>query len=89
MTAERPQRRTKTARELAEQFGISQRHVRRMIAEPRAEFLGRAAARRETAVRLRAQGLTYAQIAEETGIPVGTARRLVHEARKAAQAGAS
>lgn len=82
MTAKNPVRRAVTAKELATQFGVSVRTVQRTIAEPREEFLGRAAARRAEAARLRAEGLPYAVIAERMGVPLGTAKRLVHDARK-------
>lgn len=84
MTAKNPVRRAVTAKELAAQFGVSVRTVQRTIAEPREEFLERAAARREEAMRLRAEGLPYTIIAERMGVPLGTAKRLVHDARKKA-----
>jgi len=89
MSADEPVRRTKTARELAEKWGVSERSVIRRVAEPRAEFLARAAARRAKVVELRSRGLTHAQIAAETGYPVGTVSRLLHEARKLAEAQAA
>ncbi|WP_067828384.1 helix-turn-helix domain-containing protein [Actinomadura kijaniata] len=82
MTASTPERRTKSAKELAEQFGISERHVRRLIAEPRSEYLERAAARRAKAAELRKQGLKLKDIAEEMGCTVGTVGRLLHDVRK-------
>lgn len=85
MTAQMPIRRTKTARELAEKWGVSERSVYRRVAEPRAEFLARAAERRAKVVELRATGLTLAQIADETGYPLGTVGRLLHEAKKLAE----
>lgn len=85
MSAQMPIRRTKTARELAEKWGVSERSVYRRVAEPRAEFLARAAERRATVVELRAKGLTHAQIAAETGYPLGTVGRLLHDARKLAE----
>ncbi|MBN9755026.1 hypothetical protein DMP14_06155 [Pseudonocardia sp. Ae707_Ps2] len=39
MTARIAKRRTKTGRELAEQFGVTRATVVRMMAEPREEFL--------------------------------------------------
>lgn len=83
MTAKNPVRRSVPAKELAHKFGVSERTVRRLIAEPREELLARAAAHRAEALRLReVEGLPYAQIAEQMGIPLGTAKRLVHTARK-------
>lgn len=88
MTARNPVRRSVKAKDLAAQFGVSVRTVQRTIAEPRDEFLSRAAARREEALRLRTSGLPYAIIAEQMGVPLGTAKRLVHDARKKAKADA-
>lgn len=82
MTAANAERRTKSARELAEQFGISERHVRRLIAEPRQDFLTRAAARRQQVVKLRSQGLTYAEIAEQMDISASAVGRLMWSARR-------
>ncbi len=77
-----PARRKVTAREAAEQYGISQRTVQRMIAEPRPAFLSRAAARRAQAVQLRTSGASYAEIAEAMGCSTGTVGRLLHDARR-------
>lgn len=83
MTAKNPVRRSVPAKELARQFGVSERTVRRLIAEPINERLARAAAHRAEALQLReVEGLPYAQIAEQMGVPLGTAKRLVHTARK-------
>jgi len=72
MTAMTPARRTKTARELAKQFGVSPRTIQRAIAEPRAEYDARTAARHERISELRAEGLSYRAIAAELGVSVGT-----------------
>ncbi|AUM20133.1 replication protein RepB (plasmid) [Rhodococcus ruber] len=82
MPAENPVRRTKTARELAAQLGVSERTIRNVVAEPRHEFEARARARRDHAVKLRTEGLKYKEIAEEMGISVGAVGRLLHDARK-------
>ncbi|WP_075329671.1 sigma factor-like helix-turn-helix DNA-binding protein [Pseudonocardia sp. Ae263_Ps1] len=82
MTARVPERRTKTGRELAEEFGVSRSTVVRTIAEPRSEYEQRAEQRRETAVRLRRQGLTYREIADQTGTSLGAVGRLLHDARR-------
>ncbi len=83
MTAREKRRRkdNATAREVAERFGVSIRTVQRLIAEPRSEFLARAAARRAEAVQLRNEGLKYAEIAERMDITTGTVSRLIHDAR--------
>lgn len=84
MTAKTTQRRGITAREGAEKLGVSERTVRRIRAEPRADFEGRARVRRERVVELREQGLTY----KEMGIPMGSVGKALYDARKrAAEAG--
>ncbi|MDF3313451.1 sigma factor-like helix-turn-helix DNA-binding protein [Rhodococcus sp. T2V] len=85
MGAKTPVRRKKTARELAEEFGASPRTIQRLIAEPREDFLARAAERRTRAVELREQGLKHREIAEEMGISIGAVGRLLHDARKIAE----
>ena len=82
MGAETPMRRKRTAREMAAQLGASERTVRNIIAEPRDEFLSRAAAKRKTAVELRGQGHTYAEIAITMHLPIGSVGKLLHDARK-------
>lgn len=76
------QRRTITARELAERLGSSERTARRLIAEPRDEFLERAKVRRDRVVSLRNQGMKYRDIAEEMDITIGAVGRILHDARK-------
>ena len=85
MTASKPVRRRYTAREVAERYGISERHVRRVIAEPRTEYLARAEARRIKALQLREAGKSYSEIAEELEVSEVNARSLVHRARKRAR----
>lgn len=82
MTAEKPRRRKITAREAAKRFGVTERTIRRIVAEPRAEFLQRARQRRARAVELRLQGLKYVEIAAEMECAVGTVSTLLHEARR-------
>ena len=81
MTALKPARRRFTAREVAARYGISERHVRRAIAEPRDDFEARARARQAQALALIESGLTYQQVADQMGITRGTAAGLVHRAR--------
>ncbi len=50
------QRRSITAKELAQRLGSSERTARRLVAEPREDFLERAQARRTQVVGLREQG---------------------------------
>lgn len=85
MGAERAQRRKMTAKEAAARLGVSERTVQRIAAEPREEFLARAAARREQAATLRAQGLSYKRVAEEMGCSIGAVSRLLHDARRYAE----
>lgn len=79
MVAENPVRRKKTARELAEQLGISISTVRRLMAEPRDQYLARANAKREQVAALRSQGLSVRAIASELGIPKSTVGCYVQE----------
>lgn len=60
-----------TAREAAAELGVTPRTVRALVAEPRAEYLARAKARRDRVVALRREGLTRGEIAERTGATVG------------------
>lgn len=82
MTAARPGRRTVTARELAERFNRSPRTIRRIVAEPREVFEARARTRQAQALALRAQGLSYAQIASELDISRSAAAGLVRRGRQ-------
>lgn len=79
MTAANPQRRKQTARELAERFSRSPRTIRRVMAEPRADFESRAAARHDQIRELRDQGLTMRAIAEKLRISVGTVHYALHK----------
>lgn len=83
MTAKNPVRRSVPAAELAKQFGVSKRTVERIIAEPREEYLARAATLRAQVVQLRAvEKLPYKEISERLGIPSGTARRIMTHVRQ-------
>jgi DNA-directed RNA polymerase specialized sigma24 family protein len=76
------QRRAVTAKELARRLGSSERTARRLVAEPREEFLERAESRRTHVVGLRAQGMKYREIADQMGISTGAVGRILHDARK-------
>jgi len=82
MGAENPIRRTKTAAEMAARLGVSVRTIRNVVAEPRDDYLARAATNRKNAVELRNQGLKYREIAEEMGCSIGTVSKLLYDARK-------
>ena len=81
MGAHKPVRRKLTAREVAKRYGISERHVRRVVAEPRTDYEARAVQRQDQALALIESGLTYQQVADKLGITRGTAAGLVHRAR--------
>lgn len=81
MSAAKPTRRKMTAKAVAEKYGISERTVRRAVAEPRKDFEARAAQRQDQALALIESGLTYQQVADKLGITRGTAAGLVHRAR--------
>ncbi|USI93073.1 helix-turn-helix domain-containing protein [Rhodococcus pyridinivorans] len=76
------QRRAITAKELAQRLGSSERTARRLVAEPREDFLERAQVRRTQVVELREQGMKYREIADKLGISTGTVGRILHDARK-------
>ncbi|NKY60937.1 replication protein RepB [Nocardia flavorosea] len=77
MAAKNPVRRSKTARELAEQFGSSPRTIQRLVAEPRADYELRAAEKRRRAQEMRRQGATYRKIADELGVGIGSVSSLL------------
>lgn len=77
MPAKNPVRRSKTARELAERWGASDRTIRRIVAEPRDNYETRAKEKREHARTLRAGGATYREIADEMGISIGSVSTLL------------
>ena len=81
MGAFKPTRRKLTARQVAEKYGVSERTVRRAVAEPRKDFEARAVQRQDQALALIESGLTYQQVADKLGITRGTAAGLVHRAR--------
>lgn len=84
MGARQQVRRGESARVLAERYGVTARAVRRAYAEPRTDYLARAAARRSQALELRTQGLKLREIAEVMGCSIGTVGSLLHDARKLA-----
>ena len=85
MPAEKAVRRTRTARDVAEQFGVSPRTIRRIAAEPRPEYLARAQDRRRRIAELRAQGKTMRAIADQLGVSVGLVATYAKQAQLAEQ----
>jgi transposase len=68
MTAAVQTKRTKTAQQLAAQFGVSERTIRKAIAQPREDYEQEAAQRHERIRELHTQGLSYREIAAEVGL---------------------
>jgi transposase len=81
MGAENPMRRPITAREAAERIGCSPRTIQRVAAEPRHEFLARAAERRASVLALRGKGMKYREIADQLALPMGTVKTIIHQAK--------
>ncbi len=86
MTQRRPTTRAKrrtTAAEAAKLHGISERHVVRLVAQPRDEWLSEQAARRE---HIRAyhddEGHSWSETARYFKVTVDTVQRLGYRARK-------
>jgi DNA-binding CsgD family transcriptional regulator len=79
MGAENPKRRTKTAKQLADELGVSERSIRNIVAEPRDDYEGRAAEKRMKARQLRAEGASYRQIADELKVSIGSVSSLLHQ----------
>ena len=82
MTEPARRRRKVTAREAAERLGVSERTIRRMMAEPREDFVRRAKERRIEAATLRAEGLKWAEVGERMGISPNAARNLANRAEQ-------
>lgn len=80
MTATRPGRRKGTARELAQRLGVSERTIRRYVAEPRDEYDSRVAQRHGRIHELRNEGLTMRAIAAELNVSVGTVHYALNKA---------
>lgn len=75
--------RTRTAREVAEQFGVTPRHIRRVIAEDRDAYEGRAEQRRAQIIELHRRGFGVRAIARELGVSPGLVSGRLKEAREA------
>ena len=72
MSALKPARRPVPARVLAQKVGVSERTIKRYIAEPRPEYDARTEARHDRIRKLRAEGLSYRAIAAELHVAIGT-----------------
>ncbi|MFF3558264.1 hypothetical protein ACFYXL_33175 [Streptomyces tsukubensis] len=84
MTQEpRRERRTATARELADRFGVSERTVLRMVAEERTVYESRSRQRRDQIVELHRQGLKGYEIARELSVSTSLVSTRLKEARSA------
>lgn len=83
MTARHPRQRKYSAKEGATRTGISERHVRRLVAVPREDWLADKAAERE-AIRAYHDdaGHTWPQTAEHFGLHPDTVKRRAYTARK-------
>lgn len=79
MGAENPKRRTKTAKQLADELGVSERSIRNIVAEPRDDYEGRAAEKRMKAQQLRTAGASYRQIADELEVSIGSVSSLLRQ----------
>ena len=83
MTALKPARRPVTARVLAERIGVSERTIKRYVAEPRAEYNARTAARHARIRELREEGKSYRAIAAEVGVSLGTVQYALNKSESA------
>lgn len=79
MGAEHPIKRKRTAREVAEQLGVSERTVRNFVAQPREEYLAEAAARHERIRAMRAEGMTMRAIAEREDVTSRAVHYAIHK----------
>jgi DNA-binding CsgD family transcriptional regulator len=77
-----PDPRKKTAKELADELGVSVSTVTRRYAEPRSEYLARARAREDEALALKAQNLSDKEVAERLGKSYYATIGLIKRARK-------
>lgn len=79
MGAEHAVKRKRTAREVAEQLGVSERTVRNFVAQPREQYLAEAAARHERIRAMRAEGLSMRTIAEREGVSARAVHYAIHK----------
>lgn len=83
MTAQSPQKRRMTAREGAARTGVSERHVRRLVALPRDEWIAEKSAEREA---IRAfhddAGHSWTETAAHFSLHLNTVKQRAYRARK-------
>lgn len=77
-----PAPRTKTAKELASELGVSVSTVTRRFGQPRAEYVAAARARQDKALELKDQNLSDHEVAEAMGITYYAAISIIKRARK-------
>lgn len=75
-------RRQYTARELAKALGVSERTIRRRVAESREDYEQRAQQRRDLVSKLRAESVPYADIANQLGVSVNAAKLIGSRAKR-------
>ena len=73
--------RTKTAKELADELGVSVSTITRRFAVPREEYLANARAREDEALRLKGQKLSDHEVADKMGVSYYSAIGLIKRAR--------
>ena len=82
MSAIYPQKRKHTAAEMAAKYGVSPRTVKRIMAQPRAEYDAERHARQDEALRLRESGMKWHEVgAELGGVSASAASRLAAKAK--------
>ena len=72
-----------TASEAAKRFGVSPRTIRRVVAEERTDYVGRAASRRDQIIALHRQGLKQKAIAAQLDVTPALVSIRLREAREA------
>jgi len=70
------EKRNKTARELAELTGLSERTIIRYYAQPREDYEQEAAARRKQAFELRQKGLEWKDVADSMNATIDAVKSL-------------
>lgn len=84
VTLEGPDRRRRkmTAREAAQRFGVSERTIRRVVAEERAVYVGRAVSRRDQIIDLYRHGVKQKDIAAQLDVTPALVSMRLREARE-------